>query len=160
MGKGFVSNARKGARSAKIGQTKSHPIIRGIIQLWNEINISKKDDVIVGDKNQVPQKQFARKYHEAIKVALNRRLVSYISRQSRIPTAIMGADTDHCYDRIANLFSILTCLWAGIPLCTVQLILRPLKNINVFIRTGYGDSYIFYGGDEDKLFQGSRQGNG
>ena len=48
MGKGAFSYARKGAMSVKSGQVKSYPTIRGRLQLWNNIDICKKDDVIAG----------------------------------------------------------------------------------------------------------------
>jgi hypothetical protein len=144
----------------KVSKLRAILLLEADYNFGTKLIFAKRMMSSLEEQQKVPQEQFARKSHAAIEVALNRRLVSDISRQSRLPTAIMGADAAHCYDRIGHVFSILACLWAGIPLCSAQALFRPIQNMKVFIRTGYGDSDIFYGGDKEKPFQGSRQGNG
>jgi hypothetical protein len=45
----------------------------------------------------------SRKNHEAVEVAINRRLVADLLRQKRIPGAIASVDAESCYDRIAHV---------------------------------------------------------
>jgi hypothetical protein len=44
----------------------------------------------------------SRKNHEAVEIAVNRRLIADILRQKRIPGAIASVDADTCYDRITH----------------------------------------------------------
>ena len=49
----------------------------------------------------------SRKRHEAVDIALNRKITSDIMRQSRRPGAISGVDAASCYDRIVHSIVIL-----------------------------------------------------
>ena len=48
-----------------------------------------------------------RKRHEAVDIALNRKITSDIMRQNRRPGAILGVDAASCYDRIVHSIVIL-----------------------------------------------------
>jgi hypothetical protein len=79
----------------KVAKLRAILLLEADYNFGTKLIFAKRMISSLENKNQVPQEQFARKSHEAIEVALNRRLVSDISRQSRIPTATMGADAAH-----------------------------------------------------------------
>ena len=69
------------------------------------------------DHGDIPLEAFgSRKVHEAIDVALNRRLIGDILRQQRIAGAIASVDLSNCYDRIVHsILAIGAARW-GVPL--------------------------------------------
>ena len=93
--------------------------------------------------NKIPDEQFARKSHEAIEVALNRRLTSDLSRQRRTPIGIAGADAAHCYDRVSHIFAIMACIWAGVTIEAAQAHFGVLQRMKIGVRTGLGESKGF-----------------
>ena len=100
--------------------------LRAIMLLEADFNLGAK--LIFGKRmiddleaeNKIPDEQFARKSHESIEVALNRRLTSDFSRHRRMPIGIAGADAAHCYDRVSHIFAIMECIWAGVTLEAAQ----------------------------------------
>ena len=58
----------------------------------------------------------SRKHHEAVDIALNRKITSDIMRQSRRPGAISGVDAASCYDRIVHSIVILIARQEGLSL--------------------------------------------
>ena len=95
MGKALLVMLEKEPGVLKVSKLRDILLLEAGYNFGTKLIFAKMIISSLENKNQVPQEQFARKSHEAIKVALNRRLVSDISRQNRIPTAIMGADAAH-----------------------------------------------------------------
>lgn len=101
--------------------------------------------------------------HEAIEVALNRRLILDISRQRRLPMAIASVDAHTCYDRISHTVASLCCQRWNVPLAPLVSMFSTIQRMKFHVRTGFGDSDAFYGGvptDGALPFQGVCQGNG
>ena len=90
------------------------------------------------DKQKIPDEQFARKSHESIEVALNRILITDLSRQRRNPIGISGADAAHCYDRVSHIFAIMACMWEGVSLEAAQAHFGVLQRMKIGVRTGFG----------------------
>ena len=116
MGKYLSEMLEKEPGVLKVAKLRAILLLKADYNFGTKIIFAKIMISKLEDKGQVLQEQFTRTAHEAIEVALNRKLISDISRQSIIPTAIMGEDAAHFYDRIGYDFSILACLWAVIPL--------------------------------------------
>ena len=101
-----------------------------------------------------------RKRHEAVDIALNRRITSDILRQLRRPVTITGIDVASCYDRIVNSLVILIARQEGLSLLPLLALFGAIQNMTYYVRTGHGESMGSYGGVWDIPFQGTCQGNG
>ena len=141
--------------------------LRAILLLEADFNFATK--LLVGKRmvdnleggEDLAEEQFgSRKQRSAIEVALNRRLLSDLSRQKRATMAIAGVDAAHCYDRVAHPFAILACRAIGVPKAVVQTIFSAVQQMKMKVRTAYGESEAWYGGDPETPFQGLCQGNG
>ncbi len=82
-----------------------------------------------------------------------------ITRQARVPAAIVSVDTLNCYDRIAHAIASLIFQAFGVPLSAVETMLEAIENMKFFLRTGFGDSKSFAGGGMSIKTQGLTQGN-
>jgi hypothetical protein len=100
-----------------------------------------------------------RKNHEAIEVAMNRRLLSDIACQQCTPIAIASVDAQTCYDRMAHsIASIAAQGWQVDPKAIVVMLLT-IQSMKFYLRTAFGDSSTFFGGPSALPFQGGCQGN-
>ena len=102
----------------------------------------------------------SRKRHEAVDIALNRKITSDIMRQSRRPGAISGVDAASCYDRIVHSIVILIARQEGLSLLPLLALFGTIQKMTYFVRTGHGESEGHYGGPQEIPFQGTCQGNG
>ena len=109
--------------------------------------------------NQLPDELFPRRETEAIKVALNRILLSDIARQKKRTLAIAGADVAYCYDCVVHPFASLACQKVGMPQKVTTSFFSIIQDMKIFLRTGYGDSTTSFS-DASSKFQGLLQGNG
>ena len=101
-----------------------------------------------------------RKNHEAIEVALNRKLIADILRQKRIPGAVASVDAHTCYDRIAHSAGSLSCqIWDMDPQAIIAMLLT-IQRMRFYLRTAFGDSDAFFSSLNDLLpYMGACQGN-
>jgi hypothetical protein len=102
----------------------------------------------------------SRKNHEAIEVALNRRLIADLLRQKRIPGAIASVDAHTCYDRITHAAgSICAQSWDVDPQAIIAMLLT-IQHMKYHLRTAFGNSDTFFSSIEALLrYQGACQGN-
>jgi hypothetical protein len=102
----------------------------------------------------------SRKNHEAVEVAINRRLVADLLRQKRIPGAIASVDAESCYDRIAHVAGSLCAQNWDVDPEAIRAMLLTIQRMKYFLRTAFGDSDDFFSSLDDILtYQGSCQGN-
>ena len=141
--------------------------LRAILLLEADFNFATK--LLVGKRmvdsleqeGALADEQFgSRKQRSSIEVALNRRLLSDISRQQRKTVAIAGVDAAHCYDRVAHPFAIMACRAIGVPKAIMQTIFSAVQQMKMRVRTAFGESTEWYGGNPETPFQGLCQGNG
>ena len=141
--------------------------LRAILLLEADFNFATK--LLVGkrmvesleEEGALAEEQFgSRKQRSSIEVALNRHLLSDISRQQRRTVAIAGVDAAHCYDRVAHPFAIMVCRAIGVQKAVVQTIFSAVQQMKMRVRTAFGESRSWYGGDPNTPFQGLCQGNG
>ncbi len=88
-----------------------------------------------------------------------------IVRQLRRPAGLASVDADKCYDCIAHPMASMVFQSFGVPTPAIELMLTTIPNMKFFLRTGYGDSAAYAGGEsnneEDPVkTQGLCQGNG
>ena len=63
------------------------------------------------------------------------------------------------YDRMAHVPSGLALRYLGAPPTAIQCMSTTIQHMRHYIRTAYGDSETFYGGDEKNPLQGGGQGS-
>jgi hypothetical protein len=86
-----------------------------------------------------------------------------IARQLRRPAGLASVDADNCYDRIAHPMLSMVLQAFGVPAKAAVSMLSTIQEMKFFLRTGYGDSKDFVGGQQQELddikTQGTMQGN-
>ena len=108
---------------------------------------------------QLPPDQYARKGGKAIDAAIQKILIYDIMRMQRRPGICFANDLMACYDRMAHVPSGLALRFLGAPPTAVQCMSTTIQNMRHYIRTAYGDSDNFYGGDPTRPLQGGGQGS-
>lgn len=108
-----------------------------------------------------PEQYGSRRAKSAIDHATNKRFTLDIIRQSRSNAIYIANDAKSCYDRIILMVAYLTMRNFGIPRLVAQSTISTILNMKHFVRTRYGDSTTYYGGDNwDTKPHGCGQGNG
>ena len=109
---------------------------------------------------EIPPEHFGgRRGYKAIDAVISKRLVLDNIRLSKRPAAVISTDAANCYDRMVHSFVSLSARRLGLALSVILALLRPLQESRHFIRTAYGDSSTYYGGQRDVPYQGTGQGN-
>jgi exonuclease III len=108
-----------------------------------------------------PEQFGSRKAKSAIDHATNKRFTMDILRQSGTNTIYIANDAKSCYDRIILMVAYLTMRNFGIPPLVAQSTISTIMNMKHHVRTCYGDSIDYYGGDKwTHKPHGCGQGNG
>lgn len=116
-----------------------------------------------GEKyNMLAPEQFgSRKSKSAIEHATNKRLVMDTLRQTRAKAVYVANDAKSFYDRILLMVAYLTMRNFGIPSLAAKSTIETLLRMKHYVRTSYGDSTTYYGGDNwNSTPHGCGQGNG
>jgi signal transduction histidine kinase len=74
-----------------------------------------------------------RRNHEAIEVAMNRRLTADISRQRRAPLAVASVDAQTCYDRMAHSVASIAMQGWQVDPKAIRAMLRPIQRMKYFL---------------------------
>jgi Reverse transcriptase (RNA-dependent DNA polymerase). len=97
----------------------------------------------------------------AIEHAANKRIVMDVVRQSGGRAIYIANDAKSCYDRIILMVAYLTMRNSDIPQLVAQSTIYTIMNMKHVIRTKFGDSKRYYGGDKwTTKPHGCGQGNG
>ncbi len=112
--------------------------------------------------NSLASEQYgSRKNHRAIDLAVCKALTYDLLRQLKRPGAICSNDARSCYDLIGHSQASLAMQRNGVPRAAVDCLFTTLQEARHQVRTGYGDSYLSYGGsDWVTPMHGIGQGNG
>ncbi len=94
----------------------------------------------------MPEEIFSEKNCMADDNTLCKTLFYDITRQARVPAAIVLVNASNCYNRIAHAIASLIFQAFGVPLSAVETILGAIENMKFFLRMGFGDSKSFAGG--------------
>ena len=118
-----------------------------------------------GEKNNlIAKEQYgSRKRKSAIQHALNKRLVLDTIRHKKAPAVYCANDAKSCYDRIIFMVAYLTMRRMNIPEQAAKCAITGLIEMKHHIRTVFGDSEEYYGGEKWKnteIPHGNGQGNG
>ena len=108
----------------------------------------------------MPEEHFSQKKSLAEDTCFDKILALDLSRQSRLPMALVSIDAAQCYDRVNHLMMSLVWLALGVQQSAISIILKCLQDMKIFTRTGFGDSTAFIGGpDQLTPFCGLGQGS-
>ena len=80
-------------------------------------------------------------------------------RLSRTCGISVANDLNSCYDRMVHTGTSLALRRMGAPKSAVQCMSKCIQYMRHYIRTAYGDSTSYYGGNESDPLQGGGQGN-
>lgn len=98
-----------------------------------------------------PEQFGSRKCKSAIEHATNKRLVMDILRQSKTDAVYVVNDAKSRYDRILLLVAYLTMRQFGVPALVAKSTISTILNMKHRVRTSYGDSKVYYGGDKWRI---------
>ena len=107
----------------------------------------------------IPQDQYARKGGRSTEAALQKVLLYDYMRLTRVGGIVIANDMESCYDRMVHSATSLALRSLGASSTAVECMSSTIQNMTHYIRTAFGDSDCFYGGDEEDPLQGGGQGN-
>jgi len=108
-----------------------------------------------------PEQYGSRKQKSSSDHATNKRLSMDILRQSNTNAVYVANDAKSCYDRIILMVAYVTMRNFGIPAEVAKSTISTVLNMKHYVRTKYGDSTTYYGGDKwTTKPHGCGQGNG
>ena len=102
----------------------------------------------------------ARKKHQAIDLAVSKRLVWDTLFMERRAAGWVLNDAKSCFDRVVHWVAQVALRRFGMPWEVVDFMFSTLRLATHRVRTGFGDSEAAFFPPSDKSFQGCGQGNG
>lgn len=97
----------------------------------------------------VPEEIYSEKGRTAEDAVLHQVLAYDIARQTRAPLIEASVDASQCYDRVAHAMLALTLRASKVPKSLVNCMLQPIRDMEFYIRTAYGESKTYVGGKEN-----------
>ena len=83
-----------------------------------------------------------------IYVAINKKLITDIANQRKLPQVIISADATNYFNRVAHPYSGIVCQHFGLLLSYVSIFFEMIQQIIMYLITSYGVSNNFYSGNE------------
>ena len=158
--RGLSCMLEKEAGVIRVDKLRAILLLEADFNFANKLLVGKRMVDSLEESQAFEEEQYgSRRQRSSIEVALNRRLLSDLSRQKRRPIAIAGVDAAHCYDRVAHPFAVLACRAVGVKQCVVHTIFSAVQRMKMKVRTAFGESDDWYGGTAEAPFQGLCQGN-
>ena len=127
---------------------------------FNKLIFNDQALAALHDTGLMPEEHFSQKQSLAEDACFDKVLTLDLSRQSRLPMALVSIDAAQCYDRVNHLMMSLVWLALGVQRSAISIILKCLQDMKIFTRTGFGDSTKFFGGPDQLIpFCGLGQGS-
>ena len=95
----------------------------------------------------MPEEVYSERNRLAEDGTLSKVLFYDIVRQLRRPAGLASVDADNCYDQIAHPMASMVFQSFGVPTPAIESMLTTIQNMKFFLRTGYGDSTNYAGGE-------------
>jgi hypothetical protein len=113
----------------------------------------------------MPEEVYSKRNRLAEDGTLSKVLLYDIVRQLRQSAGLTSVDADNCYNHIAHPMASMVFQAFGKPTPAIESMLTMIQNMKFFLRTGYGNSEGYAGGDQNDIkdpirMQGMCQGNG
>jgi hypothetical protein len=144
--------------------------LRSILLMEADFNVTNK--VIYGVRmlanvrkyKLMPEEVYSERNRLSEVGTLSKVLFYDIVRQLRRPAGLALVDADNCYDRIAHPMASMVFQSFGVPTPAIESMLTTIQNMKFFLRTGYGNSTNYAGGESMDVTdpvktQGMCQGN-
>jgi hypothetical protein len=93
-----------------------------------------------------PEQYGSRKWQRAIDLAVDKVLTNDVLCQLKRPGAICSNDAKSCYDLIGHTQASMAMQRNGVAKSVVDCLFTTLQHATHQVRTGYGDSAVYYGG--------------
>ena len=126
----------------------------------NKLIFGKRMVDVARSEGIIPAEQYADKQSTADDGSFEKILESDISCQKKLPLCIISADAANCYDRVHHTILALLFLALGVHTGAISAMLQSIQMMKFFLRTGWGESKGFIGGNILKILHGLCQGNG
>jgi len=158
---GLSCMLEKEAGVIKVNKLRAILLMEADFNFFNGLMFAKRMMQRVEQRNAVPMECYgSRRNHEAIEVAVNRRLVTDLLRQKRFPGAIASVDADTCYDRITHAAGSLCAQSFDVDPQAIIAMLLSIQHMKYYLRTAFGDSDNFFSSIAELVhYQGGCQGN-
>ena len=95
----------------------------------------------------MPEKMYSERNRLTDDGTLSKVLFYDIVEQLQRPAGLALVDADSCYDRIAHPMASMIFQSFGVPTPAIESMLTTIQNMKLFLRTGYGDSANYAGGE-------------
>jgi hypothetical protein len=96
----------------------------------------------------IPEEIFSERNRLADDGTLSKVIFYDIARQLRRPMGLASVDADNCYDRICHPMASMVFQSFGVSKGPIRTMLKTLQDMRFFLRTGYGDSSGYVGGNK------------
>ncbi|CAJ1968248.1 unnamed protein product [Cylindrotheca closterium] len=127
----------------------------------NNKRVGKSAMAYAEKHNLIPKGQHgSHKRHQAIDLALTKRLTWDLLHLQRRPAGWISNDAKSCFDRIVHWVAIISLMRFGIQWRTLRSMFDTLMKSKHRVRTGFGDSDRVFTPPTLIPFQGCGQGNG
>ena len=122
--------------------------------MFNRLLLSNRPMELAREHGIIPPKQYAERQSDGQDGAWLKRLFADISRQLRLAIAIISADAETCYDRIAHVFASLVYHAVGVAISAVMVMLLSIQHMKFYLRTGLGESMGYMTAAVGSIIQG------
>ena len=106
-----------------------------------------KDEFVVVIKIGFHEEMYSEKGKTAEDAILQQVLTYDLARQWKRPLLVASVDAAQCYDRVAHAMAALTLRAYKVHQSSVFAMLHPIQCIEYYLRTGFGESTSFFGGE-------------
>ena len=158
-GVGLTVMLKKVAGIALVNKLRAILLMEADFNMHNRIIFGSRAINAARERGEIPPEIFSTEGCTAEDGSWEKTLVTDVSRQSRTPCTITSNDAASCYDRIAHaVISLILQAW-GVNKSAVAAMLIPIQIMMFFLRTGFGESTRYMGGNTESKTQGMCQGN-
>ena len=158
--KGLTVMLEKVAGLALVNKLRAILLMEADFNMHNKIIFGRRMLDAARDAGMIPEEHFSDKEHTAEDGKFSNILMSDLSRQKRQRMCSISADAGNCYDRIHHAIMALVFLALGVPTGAITAMLQSIQLMKFFLRTGWGQSDSYIGGDPLHILHGMCQGNG
>ncbi len=125
----------------------------------NKIICAKQIIGFALENNLIPGECFSKKGSNCINAVMTKMFICNESRINHHNAYLVGNDFSDSYDRAAHPMAAISLRCFGISQPAINLLLETMETMRFFLRTGFGESKISYGGTHEQRLAGYGQGN-
>ena len=93
-----------------------------------------------------------RRKQSAHHIILEKKLISNISNQIKLPIIMISANTTNCFDRMAHPFAAITCRHFGLQIKYILILFLSIQSIRMYLKISFSILTSYYTGTSDRLF--------